>query len=112
MSSIVYMVYRRDANSFNSHNEFPIAAFLDEYDAEKFARIQPGYGFNKDWFVKPVILYTDNPDEEYREAVLHQAMDKDDLTFGEAVAMLSLMRGERPTNNNPGVFKSMEPLND
>lgn len=49
-----YMVYHRDANSWNSSNELPKAVFLDKERAEEYASQQPGYGLNADWFVEPV----------------------------------------------------------
>ena len=49
-----YMVYYRDANSWNSSNELPKAVFLDKSKAEEYASKQPGYGLNTDWFVEPV----------------------------------------------------------
>lgn len=49
-----YMVYYRDANSWNSSNELPKAVFLDKSKAEEYASKQHGYGLNTDWFVEPV----------------------------------------------------------
>ena len=46
------------------------------------------------------------------EYALGHAMDHDDLTYGEAVAMLLLTDGQRAWNNNPGVFKNMEPIKE
>ncbi|ASR75557.1 hypothetical protein SEA_MILDRED21_193 [Streptomyces phage Mildred21] len=51
-----YMVYRCDANSWNSTNELPVAVFLDEDKAKEYAGKQPGYGLNIDWFVKEAPL--------------------------------------------------------
>lgn len=50
------MVYYCDANSWNSTAQFPVAGFLDRMQAEDFASKQPGYGLNKDWFIKTVPL--------------------------------------------------------
>lgn len=44
------------------------------------------------------------------EGVMFRAMDDEGLTFGEAVAILFLTRNKKPTNNNPGVFAGMEPI--
>ena len=52
----VFLVYYRDANSYNSTPKFPIRAFENEDDAIAFAKEQQGYGYNVDWFVKPVPL--------------------------------------------------------
>ncbi len=49
-----FMVYHQSADSWVSTPRLPIAVFLDEKDAEEYAKKQPGYGFNKDWFVKEV----------------------------------------------------------
>lgn len=49
-------------------------------------------------------------DPTLRDGVLIHAMDNEGLTFGEAVAILTLMRGNKPFNKNPGVFKDMEPV--
>lgn len=46
------------------------------------------------------------------EGVMFRAMDDEGLTFGEAVAILSLTRGHAVDNNNPGVFSGMEPINE
>ncbi|QBP30935.1 hypothetical protein KNU49_gp120 [Streptomyces phage EGole] len=54
--AVAYMVYYRDANSWNSSNQLPKAVFLDEKKAEEYASKQPGYGLNVDWFVKEVAL--------------------------------------------------------
>lgn len=51
---IAYMVYYRDANSWVSHNELPKAIFTERDKAVEWAGKQPGYGLNKDWFVKDV----------------------------------------------------------
>ena len=51
-----FMVYHRDANSWNSVNELPVAVFLDKEAAEEYASKQPGYGLNVDWFVKDAPL--------------------------------------------------------
>jgi hypothetical protein len=56
---MMYMVYNQDANSWSSYPKLPVAVFTEEAEAEKFAKKQPGYGFNVDWFVKSVPL---NPD--------------------------------------------------
>ncbi|AXH69683.1 hypothetical protein HWB79_gp128 [Streptomyces phage LukeCage] len=47
-----FIVYYRDANSWNSVNELPKAIFLDRESAEEYAGKQPGYGLNQDWFVE------------------------------------------------------------
>lgn len=49
-------------------------------------------------------------DAIFLEGVMFRAMDDEGLTFGEAVAILFLTRGIKPTNNNPGVFAGMEPI--
>jgi hypothetical protein len=51
-----YMVYHRNADSWNSSNELPKAVFLDRDDAVDYAREQRGYGLNIDWFVQDVPL--------------------------------------------------------
>lgn len=52
----VFMVYYRNADSWNSFNQLPIAVFLDKDAAAEYASKQPGYGLNVDWFVKEVPL--------------------------------------------------------
>lgn len=51
-------------------------------------------------------------DPTFGEGVIHRAMDNDGLTFGEAVAMLLIISGKAPFNNNPGVFKNFVPIKD
>ena len=46
------------------------------------------------------------------EGAVQRAMDNEGLTFGEAVAMFMIMRGDEPTNNHPGVFKGFVPIKD
>jgi hypothetical protein len=48
-------------------------------------------------------------DEWTIEMALGRAMDADGLTFGEVVAILSIVAGRVPDNNNPGVFEGFEP---
>ncbi|AIW02650.1 hypothetical protein AXJ18_gp124 [Streptomyces phage Jay2Jay] len=43
------------------------------------------------------------------EMALSRAMEHDGLTYGEAVAMLFITKGEVPWNNNPGVFAGFQP---
>lgn len=57
---MMYMVYHQDANSWSSSPNLPVAVFTDEATAEDFASKQPGYGFNVDWFVKPIPLNPEN----------------------------------------------------
>ncbi|QMP84289.1 hypothetical protein HUN41_00196 [Streptomyces phage Coruscant] len=51
-------------------------------------------------------------DPTFGEGVVHRAMDNEGLTFGEAVAMLFIIKGEVPFNNNPGAFKGFVPIKD
>lgn len=51
-------------------------------------------------------------DPTFGEGVIHRAMDDEGLTFGEAVAMLFIIKGEVPFNNNPGAFKGFVPIKD
>ena len=44
------------------------------------------------------------------EGVLFRAMDDEGLTYGETVAIICLIEGARPFNNNPGIFAGMEPV--
>lgn len=46
------------------------------------------------------------------EGAVQRAMDNEGLTFGEAVAMFFIMKGQTPTNNHPGVFKNFVPIKD
>ena len=55
-----YIVYHVNADSWNSAASLPIAVFNDKDKAEDFAKKQPGYGFNKDWFVKAIPLNPEN----------------------------------------------------
>lgn len=57
-------------------------------------------------------MRTYEADEWSLEGALSSAMHAGDLTYGEAVAMLQLTRGQTPCNTNPGVFKNMEPLKE
>lgn len=54
-------------------------------------------------------MKTYEADEFTLEAALWYAMDNDGLTYGEAVAMLFITKGEEPCNNNPGVFAGFKP---
>ncbi len=49
------------------------------------------------------------PDEWTLEMALGRAMDNDQLTFGEVTAILLIVEGQKPWNNNPGVFRDFEP---
>ena len=51
-------------------------------------------------------------DPTVAEGVIFHAMDDEGLTYGEAVAMLFLMRGDVAYNNNPGMFKGIVPIED
>lgn len=52
------------------------------------------------------------PDEWTLEMVLGRAMDSDGLTFGEVTAILLITKGDKPWNNNPGVFEGFEPIKE
>lgn len=51
-----FMVYHQNAESYSSRAELPVAVFTNEDEAIAFAKRQPGYGYNVDWFVHPVDL--------------------------------------------------------
>lgn len=51
-----YIVYRQNAESYQSMPELPKAVFTDENKATEFAKKQPGYGLGIDWFVKPIAI--------------------------------------------------------
>ena len=53
---MIFLVYYCSADSYHSTPNFPIQAFESEDDAIEFAKQQPGYGYNYDWFVKSVPL--------------------------------------------------------
>ncbi|QNN98399.1 hypothetical protein SEA_LILMARTIN_185 [Streptomyces phage LilMartin] len=55
-------------------------------------------------------MRTYEADEWTLEMALTRAMDNDGLTYGEAVAILFITRGDDPWNNNPGVFKGFKPI--
>jgi len=46
------------------------------------------------------------------EMALSRAMQHDGLTYGEAVAMLFITKGNKPWNNNPGVFEGFESIKE
>jgi hypothetical protein len=55
MSEITgYMVYFESGDSHFSVPQLPKAVFMDEEKAIEFAKAQEGYGYGKDWFVKPI----------------------------------------------------------
>lgn len=56
-------------------------------------------------------MRTYEPDEWTLEMALGRAMDGDGLTFGEVTAILLIVEGQKPWNNNPGVFRDFEPRN-
>jgi hypothetical protein len=51
-------------------------------------------------------------DETLAEGVVQHAMDSEGLTFGEAVAMFQMLKGQTPSNNHPGAFKGFIPIKD
>ncbi|QGH76451.1 hypothetical protein SEA_DAUBENSKI_179 [Streptomyces phage Daubenski] len=53
-------------------------------------------------------MRTYEPDDFTLEMALSRAMEHDGLTYGEAVAILFITRGDDPWNNNPGVFKNFK----
>jgi hypothetical protein len=57
-------------------------------------------------------MRTYEADEWTLEMALGRAMDNDGLTFGEVTAMLLIIEGQKPWNNNPGVFKDFEPIKE
>lgn len=46
------------------------------------------------------------------DGLLAHLMDNEGFTYGEALAILLLTRGEVPWNNYPGVFGGMIPLEE
>lgn len=52
-----YMVYHQSRDSLHSLPLLPIAVFFTEENAIAFAKEQTGYGYNKDWFVKPIPVH-------------------------------------------------------
>ena len=56
MASIIYYVFRRSADSYNSYPEPPVAAFARKDDAIEYAKQQGGYGYGHDWFVSELIF--------------------------------------------------------
>jgi hypothetical protein len=58
------------------------------------------------------MMRTYEADEWTLEMALGRAMDNDGLTFGEVTAMLLITEGQKPWNNNPGVFEDFEPIKE
>jgi hypothetical protein len=56
---VVYAVYWQSADSYHNTPTLPKAIFSKEENAIAYAKRQGGYGYGRDWFVKPYELDSD-----------------------------------------------------